>query len=221
MSSSRSIWGRIRDTLLQFLDQFFMIMNLPTFTSSLQGRMRRLRGLYYRDHTLTIDDGRIRDVLRGHVDKKYRSYYERLLSVEREVYLVTGRMQYTQTPDDLLNQTQQLTDRIVKLIEQLQDAEQLLKIYRDPSAPQAHIAYQRRQLLQARIDEALHIHFTIPTAITGLKDVQEEREMVRLGERIQRLTLQLEDIEESYGEIEQYGAEPTLVAARLRNLDEE
>lgn len=221
MSSSRSIWGRIRNTLLQFLDQFFMIMNLPTFTSSLNGRMRRLRTLYYRDHTLTIDDGQIRDVLRGHVDKKYRSFYERLLSVEREVYLVTGRMQYTKTPDDLLHQTQQLTDRIVKLVEQLQNTEHLLKTYRDPSAPQAHIAYQRRQLLQTQIEESLYIHATIPSRIMGLRDVQEERDIERLLERINRLTLQLEDIEDSYAEIEQYGAEPSLEAARLRNLDEE
>ena len=160
-------------------------------------------------------------MLRGHVDKKYRSFYERVLSVEREVYLVTGRMQYTKTPDELLHQTQQLTDRIVKLIEQLQDTEHLLKTYRDPSAPQAHIAYQRRQLLQTRIEEVLAIHATIPTRIMGLKDVQEEREIERLAERIQRLTLPLEDIEESYSEFEQYGDEPSLEAARLRNLDEE
>lgn len=221
MSSSRSLWGRIRDTLLQFLDQFFMIMNLPTFTSSLRGRMRRLRVLYYRDHQLTMDDGRVRDVLRGHVGKKYRSYYERLLSVEREVYLVTGRMQHTQTPDDLLHQTQQLTDKIVKLIDQLQDAEKLLNSYREPSSPQAHIAYQRRQLLQTRIEDALNIHMTIPARVTGLKDVHEERDIERLVERINRLTLQLEDIEESYTEIEQYGSEASLEAARLRNLDEE
>jgi DNA repair exonuclease SbcCD ATPase subunit len=143
------------------------------------------------------------------------------MSVEREVYLVTGQLQYTQTPDDLLHQAQQLTDRIVKLIEQLQDTEHLLKTYRDPSAPQSHIVYQRRQLLQTRVDEALTIHSTIPTHLMGLKDVQEAREIERLTERIQRLTLQLEDIEKSYTEIDHYRAEPSLEAARLRNLDEE
>ncbi|MCB9436150.1 MAG: hypothetical protein H6673_04045 [Anaerolineales bacterium] len=200
----RSVWHRIRSALLNFLDQLFMIFNLPTLTSDLEGRLRRLRRLYYHNPTLTVEHGRIRDILHGHVEKRYRAYYERLLSVERIVYQTSHQLPRGTQADELLYQTQQLGDRIAALIDEYQVVEQSLAQFRDPSSPVAHQLYARRENLREQLETNLARQAAIPAHLESLYTTRTQRQAARLTGRLENLTDFLNDVESAYAELDAF-----------------
>lgn len=197
-----SFWQKLRYRILTVLDQIFMILNLPTFTSDLEGRMRRLRHIYYHNPKATVVHGQVRDILHGHVDKPYRAYYERLLSVERLVYANLQRLPDMATYDDLLYQTQRLGDRLAKLIDELQalDHQGASLEAIDPTlAAQVRTQYEalRQQLEDGFVQQA-----QLPASIQSLAVARTSRESSRLAEQLSNLTLQLEDIAASYDDLD-------------------
>lgn len=200
----RNFWHRLRLALLNLLDQLFMILNLPTITSDLEGRLRRLRRLYYQNPTLTIEHGRVRDILHGHVEKRYRAYYERLLSVERIIYQTSRQLPRGTQADELLYQTQRLGDRIAYLIDEYQMIEQSLHQFRDPSSPVAHQLYARRERLHEQIEAGLARQATIPIHLESLNSTRAERQTARLSGRLENLTDFLNDVESAYAELDAF-----------------
>ncbi len=180
---------RIRLRLLHVLDQLFMILNLPTFTSSLDGRLRKLRRLYYQNPKISIQAGQVRDILHGHVGQRYRPYYEQLMAGERRVYQYTRNLPRGMRGDELLCQTQQLGERIAILIEDVQ------------AVP--HLS-EDQQRLQKRVEEALLIQATIVEQLVSLDAAQADRQVDRAAQRIQRLTNFLGDVEATYAELDEY-----------------
>lgn len=166
-----------------------MILNLPTFTSSLEGRLRKLRHLYYHNPRINVQAGQVREVLHGYVDKRYRPYYEQLMAGERRVYQYTRNLTAGMRGDELLYQTQLLGDRIGELIQELQAAPYLS---------------EEQQRLKKRVEDALNIQATIIDQLVALDAAQGDRQVDRAAARIQRLANYLGDVEQTYAELDEY-----------------
>lgn len=189
-------WLRLRI----LIDQILMILDLPTLSDSPELRMSRLRRIYYEDPAVTIKYRRVRDLLRGHVSKQYFDYYEHILSVERVVFISSRKL--GSKGGDILYQTQQLGDKIIKLVDEIEDLEKFEALYQESDGDTfQHIQAAKQALLQ-RIDDAVTLQKTIPARLLSLGSSRAERGIDRLQERIHQLALELDDIADSYDEID-------------------
>jgi hypothetical protein len=216
---SPGILQRIVQFFANLFDQFMMLLDLPTVSRGIDGRLTRLRRIYYPNPEVSTSYRRVRDVLRGHVDKAYFDYYDRLLANERAVYEATRKFPRTR---ELLEETQHMGNKIVGLIEQLQTTDHVARIYKKSpdSEPAREVAEAREQLVK-RIEEALMIQAGIPAKIISYSTVKAERGIDRLQESIQRLSNQLDDIALSYAEIDAYRqTRLQLLSEPLESLDD-
>lgn len=207
---------QLRSRILTILDQIFMIFNIPTFTSDLEGRLRRLRRIYYNNPKATISHGQVRDILHGHVDKPYREYYERLLSVERIIYASLQRLPDTITYQDMLTQAQRLGDRMAAIVDEIQLLERQQQRMQavDPSLGE-QLATQVA-LLREELERGFVQQMEIPAAIQRVTSSRSTRETERLTEQINNLTAHFDDIAASYEELDD---DP--IARALRNTTDE
>ncbi|MBI5929764.1 MAG: hypothetical protein HY862_10675 [Chloroflexi bacterium] len=199
------IWRGIRE----LFDQFLMILDLPTTSKATDPRLRRLRRIYYSDPQINTSYRQVRDILRGHVHKKNYDYYDRMLSTERLVLRATRNIRGS-TSYDILSQTQQLSAKIVALVEQLEDIDEIATLYKNPDSDEAKTMVESRQWLVSRIEEALKLQASIPAKVVSFNTSKTRRKLDQLGESIDRLMLQLDDILESYDEIDAYHQIPSL-----------
>jgi hypothetical protein len=179
-----------------------MILDLPTLTTSIDIRLARLRRIYYDDPKAAVTYRRVRDILRGHVDKAYHHYYQDLLSAERAIYQTTRKLHIGTRADDLFYQVQRLGEKIARLVEELQDLDQIATLYTDPNTPEAQSVARARQSLQQRIEDALQVQKSIPARLLAFGTSTAGRGMDRMQERIERLALRLDDIAATYDEID-------------------
>ena len=168
--------------------------------------MQRLRRLYYNDPKVNITYRRVRDVLRGHVDAKYHDYYERMMAAERATHSIIKNM-HTQTHStELLEQMQNLGLKVARLIEQLQNSDQIDRLYQ-PGSKESQMVAESRQWLEQHIEHALEIHAGIPARVMSFSTVAAGRGIEKLSERIARLTERLDDIADAYTDIDNYTPE--------------
>ncbi|MCI0713065.1 MAG: hypothetical protein L0154_23115 [Chloroflexi bacterium] len=199
--SNRSWWQRFKLRLRVILDQLMMILDLPTINDSPELRMARLRRIYYDDADVNVKHRRVRDVLRGYVHKDNYVYYEQILSVERVIYHSGGRLGGRSSA--LLYHTQHLGNRIVNLIDELEDIDDVAKLYGDTTSDAARQVQNHRDTILRRIKDALEVHRAIPARLVTLGATQSDRDITRLQDRIERLALELDDIAATYEEIDE------------------
>jgi len=200
-----SLLRRLGDWLQNLVDQLLMIFDLATLDDSIETRFKRLRHIYYPDPKVNRHYRRVRDVLRGHVAEPYRDYYERMLSAERAAYQASQGMPSGAGAADLLAQMQRLSEKAARLIEEAQHADQVLKLY-DPTSSEAEGVEQAHTWLLERIEEALTLQAGIPAQLMRFKTTQAGRGVDKLSEAIARLTTRLDDIADSYADIDAYTA---------------
>lgn len=189
------VWGWIRT----IIDQVRMILDLQTLDDSVETRLKRLRAIYYPDKAVHVGYRRVRDVLRGHVDKAYYPYYERLLSAERSMVQLTTDLPPAMASIDWLTEMQGLGQKIVSLIEQLEHIDGLLKI--PANFHQAQLQKSRGWLVE-QIEEAIALHGSIPVQVVDLKRSFSEATLKQYKERLGRLSNRLEDIQAAYDQPE-------------------
>jgi hypothetical protein len=210
------MWQGIRN----LLDQLFMILDLPTASDSTELRLKRLRKVYYMDAQINASYRQVRDILRGHVHKSNYPYYDRMFSTERLVLRATRNIRGT-TSYDILSQTQQLSAKIVGLVEQLEDIDEIAKLYKNPDSDEAKTMAESRKWLVGRIEEALNLQATIPAKVVSFNTSKTRRKLDQLGESIDRLALQLDEILESYDEIDAYHQLPSIEDLELEGITDE
>ena len=214
-------WQRWWLILRLLVDQILMILDMPTLDNTLEIRLARLRRIYYENPKANISYRRVRDVLRGHVTKEYYTYYERLLSVERATKQATQKLHAGARANELFQQVQRLGDKIARLIEELQDLDEIMKLYAGNNLQETENVTKLRDTLMQRIDEALEIQSGIPARMMTLGTTRAERGIDRLQERLQRLALRLDDIAETYDEMDAADEVSDLSEfAHLSNTDE-
>lgn len=214
-------WQRWWLILRLLIDQILMILDMPTLDNTLEIRLARLRRIYYENPKANISYRRVRDVLRGHVAKEYYAYYERLLSVERATKHATQKLHAGARANELFHQVQRLGDKIARLIEELQDLDEIMRLYAGNNLQETENITKLRDTLRQRIDEALEIQSGIPARMITLGTSRAERGIDRLQERLQRLALRLDDIAETYDEMDETAEVSDLSEfAHLSNTDE-
>jgi hypothetical protein len=198
--------SRLGRFLRNLLDQLMMIFDLSTLDDSVETRLRRLRFIYYNDADVTIKYRRVRDVLRGHVSEAYHDFYQRMLSAERATFRAGKSLHAGARADDLLTQMQALADKIARLIEQVEHADKIAALY-PAGSTDANLVAASRQWLLDRIEEALEVHGGVPARVMSFNTVATGRGVDKLSERIARLTNRLDDIADSYADIDDYSAD--------------
>lgn len=199
--SNRSWWQRFLLRLRVILDQLMMILDLPTINDSPELRMARLRRMYYDDPDVNVRHRRVRDVLRGHVHKDNHDFYEQILAVERVIYHSGDKL--GRRSEAMLQHTQHLGDKIVRLINELEDVDNVATLYSDSNSESAQLVQQHRETMLKRIKDALEVQQSIPARIITLGTTKSDREVIRLQDRIERLALELDDIAATYEEIDE------------------
>jgi DNA repair exonuclease SbcCD ATPase subunit len=187
--------GRLAHWIRSLVDQIRMILDLQTLDDSVTTRLKRLRAIYYPDKAVTVSYRRVRDVLRGHVDKAHYPYYERLLSAERSLWQMTANLPPAMTPSDWLGEMQGLGERIAHLIEQVEQLDSLLAI---PANPHQERLLEARLWLMAQIENALTLHNSIPMQVVELKQQLSEEALQQYKTRLESLSNRLEDIQAAY-----------------------
>lgn len=194
-------WQQFRRRLLGAFDQVFMMFNLPTLTNDLEGRLRRLRAVYYHNPRASISHGRVRDILHGHVDKRYRLYYDRLLSVERTIADYCKSLPRHLSGNDILFRVQLLGENLAALVEELQAVETQRKQLGRGTATVGAELKQKQHEIKARLEDGLRQQAEIPLRLQKLSYVEADRNMTALQDELERLTLFIDDVGRSYDEI--------------------
>ncbi|PJF44996.1 MAG: hypothetical protein CUN55_01070 [Phototrophicales bacterium] len=203
--------------IVMLIDQVLMIFNLPTLSNDRALRLRRLRRIYYHNPKATISHGQVRDILHGHVEKTYRSYYERLLSIERLIYTNLQSLPNSITYQDLLIQTQRLGDRLAAIIDEIQALEHQRQRLAKVDELLAEQVQQQMDVLHQQLEKGFAQQAQISTSMQQLLMARTNHEYDRVTEALNRLSLQLEDIAASYADLTE---DP--IARALRNeLDED
>jgi hypothetical protein len=164
-------------------------------------RLNRLRAVYRADPAAGLHTRRVRNLLREQVAPEYHTHYDRLLRLEQ----VTTDLLRTDIPSgltipDLLPHVYALTERVARLIEQLQRGDKLMGMYPDGSAEQAMVADARRNLI-ARIDETIALQESIPARLMQLSAASTGRDSGRLRETLADLNARLEGMAGSYDDL--------------------
>ena len=213
-------FGLLWQGIKELFDQLLMILDLPTASKTTDNRLRRLRRIYYSDPQINTSYRQVRDVLRGHVHKKNYEYYDRILSTERLVVRATRNIRGS-TSYDILSQTQQLSAKIVALVEQLEDIDEIATLYKNSDSDEAKTMAESRHWLVSRIEEALNLQASIPAKVVSFNTSKTRRKLDQLGESIDRLMLQLDDILASYDEIDAYHQLPSIEELELEGITNE
>jgi vacuolar-type H+-ATPase subunit I/STV1 len=113
--------------------------------------------------------------------------------------------QYKAQPraNELIQQMQDMSQKIADLITQVQQADKTLKLYSAESNEAAQVR-QARDTLIGKIEVALDAQSQIPLKMLNLSISADEGKLERLSERINRLTNNLDDIAASYDEVRNY-----------------
>jgi hypothetical protein len=164
-------------------------------------RLNRLRAVYRADPAAGLHTRRVRNLLREQVAPEYHTHYDRLLRLEQ----VTTDLLRTAIPSgpavpDLLPHVYALTERAVRLVEQLQRGDKLVGMYPDGSAEQAMVVEARRNLI-ARIDETIALQESIPARLMQLSAASTGRDSGRWRETLADLNARLEGMADSYDDL--------------------
>lgn len=208
------IWEMIRD----ILSEIQMNIDMTFRKGSPQVRLKWLRFIYYTDPKATIKYRRVREIMQEYVDKTFYDHYERLLSGERSAYQILNTLPSNVRGGDLLEQMQHLGEKIIDLIEQAQIIHKSLAIYPEGS-PQFQTVNDSYQALMQRVETALNLHASIPAKLLSFSINTAGRGMDKLGERIAHLSNQLDDIAETYNELDQRKTLEMEIEETLRNLE--
>jgi hypothetical protein len=182
----RALWRLIRDLLRRLFARPDPVLR----------RLDRLRAIYRSDSEAGLHSRRVRDVLRGHVAPGYQTHYDRLLRVERATSDLVRHDVRPALPD-LLPHVHSLTERVVRLIEQLQRGDQVLDLYPDGTTARELVEDARRRLV-TRIDEAIALQENIPARLMQLSVASSARELNQLRERLSNMSARLEGMADSY-----------------------
>jgi len=205
-NSSPGVIRRFFDLIKQLMDALQFHLDNVFQADSPQKRLRQLRHIYYDNPDVTISYRRVKDVLRGQIDPQYYDFYERLLSAERATHRIAKDLHSGARGDELLNQMQTLGEKIVRLVDQLQDTNHISGLYQANSS-EAKIVAESQSWLTERIEEALEIHAGIPAKIISFKTAASGRGVEKFSERITHLTNRLDDIAASYADLDNYSPE--------------
>jgi hypothetical protein len=197
MSLLERLWELIRSLFGEIL---FNIDN-SLRPENVETRVRRLRYLYYDDPKANMTYRRVKEVVREYVDPVYYGYYERVFSTERAAYQMSRTLHKGARADELLAQMQDLSGRIIRLVEQLQNADKIARLYPVDSPNAASVAESRAWLVE-RIEQALAIHGSIPAKMMSFQTSTAGRGINKFHERIARLIERLDDIAESYADLD-------------------
>ena len=201
--SDKNPFHRLVDALQNWVDQLLMIFNLATLDDSVETRLKRLRHIYYDHPKVNATYRSVKDVLRGHVDAEFYAHYDRLMTAERAAYQIVKNLPHGTHGSELLEQMQNLGEKVARLIDQIQNADQAAKLYTPESKEAKSVAEARSWLLQ-RVEQSLELHVSIPARLLTFSTATSGRGIDKIGERISRLSNQLDDIADSYAEISQY-----------------
>ncbi len=164
-------------------------------------RLNRLRKIYQHDPAAGLHSRQVRDILRGQVAPEYHDYYDRLLRVESaSVDLLRRDILHGLAAPDLRSHVYSLTERTVRLIEQLQHSDRLLTLYAEGSREQIMVAEARQRLLD-RIDEVMALQESIPARLMQLSTASTGRDMGRIRETLADLDARLEGMATTYDDL--------------------
>jgi hypothetical protein len=181
----REVWARLR-----------RLLNRSPAPDSALRRLNRLRAIYRANPNAGLHTRRVRDTLRAHVAPEYQTHYDRLLRFERAAADLLHNDVRLAVPNLLLH-VYSLTERVVRLIEQLQRGDQLVDLYPDGSAERAMVADARRRLI-TQIDEAIALQESIPARLMQLSAASTGRDLNQLREALTGLDTRLEGMVDSY-----------------------
>ncbi len=170
----------------------------------LERRLSRLRAIYASDPAVSLQTRRVRDVLRGQVAPEYQRYYDRLLRIEGTITeLLRHDVPPSLTTSDLIVHIQTLTERVMRLLEQVQRCDRLQALYEEGS-PQHGKIVEARQLLMVRVDESIALQESIPISVLQLSTTAAStgQHFTRLRGKLDDIKARLEDMTESYAELE-------------------
>jgi hypothetical protein len=190
------IWGRIGRIIGLLYDQARMILDLPTADKSLEMRLARLRRIYYADPKVTISYRRVRDILRGQVNPDYYPYYEKILAAERSLVASLPKLPPEADGPALLALMQTLGQKIAALIEDVEQADQLLKLY-PIGSPSSESSRALRAWLLDQLKQALQVHNDIPLQVLNLRTQAGQKDYQA---RLHRLSLRLDEVNEASGD---------------------
>ncbi len=162
-------------------------------------RLNRLRSIYQQDVTAGLHTRRVRDMLRGSVAPEYQTHYDRLLRIEQVTADLLRKDVRLALPHLLLH-VYSLTERVARLIDQLQRADQLMALYPEGSTEQQMVADARRELL-VRMDEAIALQDSIPARLMQISAASTGREFDQARDRLSDLNTRLEGVLESYEQL--------------------
>lgn len=169
-----------------------------TRQSPTERRLKRLRAVYQAE--IGLHSRHVRDILRGEVAAEYYPHYDRLLRFE-QVTADLLRKDVRLAIPDLLPHVYALTERVARLIEQVQRGDQLMALYPQGSAEQQMVAEARLQLL-ARIEEAMALQESIPARLMQLSAASSAgRDFERIRQSLADLDTRLEGMIESYAHL--------------------
>ena len=190
----KALWFRIRLMLARFLHR----------PNRLERRLIRLRAIYAADSGVGLHTRRVRDALRGEVAPDYYPYYDRLLRIERAITdLLRHDVPPGLTTSDLIAHVQTLTDRVARLLEQVQRCDGLKTLYPENSLEYEKIMDARQQLMD-RVNESIVLQESIPVSVLQLSTTAAStgRNFTRLRDTLDELKARLQDITESYTELD-------------------
>lgn len=199
----RSPFQQITEIIASILNEVWMNIELSLFNNSSEVRLKWLRHTYYHDPKVSVGHRRVKEVLREHVNSEFYPYYERLLTSERSLFQLTQKLPAGVRGDELLDQMQRIGHKVIQLIEQVQIAAETKNIYPKDSPEAQSIADSRQRLIE-QIEQTLSLHASIPARVLSFSSTTAGRGMDKMSERIERLTNRLDDLAESYAEIDQY-----------------
>ncbi len=200
------------DLIRQLLEEIWLSIFPP---DTPEARLKRLRGLYKTDPKLNMSYRRARDIIRGHLDKQYYDYYDRFLSAERLAEQQLKSLHQGARGDELFQNMQAMSEKIVNLIGQLQELDKSMVLYQ-ANGQEAQQLEETRSALRARIEAALNAQAKIPVKMLTLSTTADSRIFDRLNESIDRLTNRLDDIATSYDDVRKYGD----LDDAIRNLED-
>jgi hypothetical protein len=168
-------------------------------------RLNWLRVIYQKDPSAGLHTRRVRNVLRGKVAPEYQTHYDRLLRIETASADLLSRdlLRGAATPD-LLSHVYALTERTVRLIEQLQRSDKLISMYLEGSKEQVMVIEARQRIL-AQIDTVMALQESIPARLLQLSTASSGRDMGRIRETLADLDSRLEGMAATYDDLRLQG----------------
>ncbi len=220
MSQQRAnnILAQVMRLIEELVEDILLNIEATFKPDSVELRLKRLRHVYYNDDTVTVRHRRVKDILREKVSPEYYTFYERILAAERATYHISKDLHAGARTDELLQQMQHLGERIAALVEQLQNADRIIRLY-PPESDNAASSQAAREWLLGRIEEALQMHGDIPAKVMSFTTVATDHSLARYSASIENLTNRLDDIADSYAEISQ--ATPQRIQEFLANADDQ